>query len=512
MSSISNDMQRKAGIALSYVHTALSAIISIIYIPILLRFIGKSEYGLYQLLGSVIAYFSTMYSSLNSSVMKYYTQYLIAGEKDKMENTLAISQRIFLIVSILLVLISIPVAFLYGYAYRKTLTEHEMHESIAMFAIMIANILVYLNNSIYSASIMSYERFVFRRLLDVIAQILQPIAVVLFIQKYPYALTIVTVQLLLNCGIAIANIVYSKRTLHVKVVYHGKDSELIRGLLSLSGSVLFVSFADQIFWKTDQLILGQMYGTGVVAVYSIGAQLSSIYISCGIVMASVLLPMLTKIIKQDANGSGLSKIFAQLGRYQSFIIMLAMSGIALFGREFISILAGEDYLDGYIVAMLLMVPYTVDLIQNSGNTIMQAENKYWYRAKILFSAAIINVIMTYFLARRYGMYGAAAATTITIVITSWIVMNYVYAKKIDLDIGLFWKEVFPVWIYGCFPVLIGLLIQKIQLKSLFVQFIIHVILYIIVYFLFLWNFIMRPMEKKYLVGSIVKTKKNSSCN
>lgn len=379
-----------------------------------------------------------------------------------------------------------------------------------MFAVMVINILVYLNNSIYSASIMSHECFVFRRSLDVIAQILQPIAVVLFIQKYPHALTIVIVQLLLNCAIAILNIIYSKRKLHVTVVYHGNDPELIRGLLSLSGSVLIVSFADQIFWKTDQLILGQMYGTSVVAVYSIGAQLSSIYISSGIVIASVLLPMLTKIINQDTDGSKLSRVFAQLGRYQSFIIMLAMSGIALYGREFILILAGEDYLDGYVVAMLLMIPYTVDLIQNSGNTIMQAENKYWYRARILFSAAIVNIVMTYFGAKKYGMYGAAGATTITIVITSWFIMNYVYSKKINLDIKFFWKEVLPVWGWGIFPLLVGRLIGKIQIENLFVQFTVHVILYLIVYSIFLWSIIMKPNEKKYLIGNIAKGH-NKSC-
>ena len=220
--------------------------------------------------------------------------------------------------------------------------------------------------------------------------------------------------------------------------------------------------------------------------------------------------MLTKIINQDTDGSKLSRVFAQLGRYQSFIIMLAMSGIALYGREFILILAGEDYLDGYVVAMLLMIPYTVDLIQNSGNTIMQAENKYWYRARILFSAAIVNIVMTYFGAKKYGMYGAAGATTITIVITSWFIMNYVYSKKINLDIKFFWKEVLPVWGWGIFPLLVGRLIGKIQIENLFVQFTVHVILYLIVYFIFLWSIIMKPNEKKYLIGNIAKGH-NKSC-
>ena len=500
MNNISSNTQRKAGIALSYLHTALSAIISVIYIPILLHSIGQSEYGLYQLMGSVIAYFSTAYSSLNSSVMKYYTEYLISGDRKKMENTLALSQRVFRAISVLLIILSIPVGILYKSAYREALSPAEMKESIVMFIIMIVNILVYLNNSIYSAAIMSHERFIFRRAIDVIAQVLQPIAVVLFIQKYPYAITIVVVQLILNCVIAVSNIIYSKKRLFIKVVYHENDSKLVRGLLSLSGSVLFVSLADQIFWKTDQLILGQLYGTEVVAVYSIGAQLCSIYISCGIVMSSVLLPMLTKVINEDVEGKKLSKIFAQLGRYQSFVVMLAMSGIVLFGKEFVVILAGEEYIDGYIVALLLMLPYTVDLIQNSGNTILQAKNQYWFRARILFAAAVINIIMTYFMAGKFGMYGAAMATTVTIIITSWGIMNYIYSEKVKLNVKLFWKEVVPVWVLGICPFLFGVMIREIKVENLFLQFAIHVILYVFVYSAFLWNIIMRPSEKKYLMG------------
>lgn len=44
--------QRKLGIFLSYLNILLQVIIGFIYVPILLHYIGKSEYGLYQLMGS----------------------------------------------------------------------------------------------------------------------------------------------------------------------------------------------------------------------------------------------------------------------------------------------------------------------------------------------------------------------------------------------------------------------------------------------------------------------------
>ena len=80
--------QKKAGAIIGYAHTLLQAIISIVYIPLLLNGIGKNEYGLYQIAGSVIAYFAAMEAPLCASVLKFYTEYKVKNDMVKMENTL----------------------------------------------------------------------------------------------------------------------------------------------------------------------------------------------------------------------------------------------------------------------------------------------------------------------------------------------------------------------------------------------------------------------------------------
>ena len=61
--------ERKIGILLSYANILLQAILGFIYVPLLLHYIGKSEYGLYQLMGSLIAYFSVMDFGLSATVI-----------------------------------------------------------------------------------------------------------------------------------------------------------------------------------------------------------------------------------------------------------------------------------------------------------------------------------------------------------------------------------------------------------------------------------------------------------
>lgn len=502
-----NNNEKKIAVILSIINTIVSAVVSIIYIPLLLSTIGKNEYGLYQLIGSIIAYFSTMYSSINASVMKYYTEYLIKEDYKKMENTLAISKRIFIFISIIIVIIAIPISYAFKSSFSANLTDNEIKESMFMFKIMILNILVYLNSSIYSASILAHEKFIFRKILDLAVTILQPISVLCLIKEYPRASTIVIIQLLLNIISLFICMYYSKNRLKVKVKYHCKDVNLIKGIFSLSSSVLLISIADQIFWKTDQIILGSMYGTGIVAEYAIGAQFNSLFISAGVVITSVIVPMITRINQSENSSVELSNSFSKIGRYQAYLVLLMLTGVILFGKEFIIIIAGPDFLSAYVVALLLMVPYSIDLIQSSGNVILLVKNKNWYKAVILFTSSIINVGLTYLFAKQFGMYGAAFATTISIVTSSWILMNLVYSRVIKLDIVLFWKKILPIIVFSCISVGAGIIIKKIYIPNIYFKFMVHGILYVLVYMSVMFFFVMDEGEKNMVFEVLRKIKR-----
>ena len=48
--------ERSKGAIMNYLYMGVQVIVNLIYVPLLLSFIGTAEYGLYQLIGSVMAY------------------------------------------------------------------------------------------------------------------------------------------------------------------------------------------------------------------------------------------------------------------------------------------------------------------------------------------------------------------------------------------------------------------------------------------------------------------------
>lgn len=83
--------ERKIGIVISYVNIFLHALVGFLYVPLLLFYIGSSGYGLYQLIGSFIAYFSIMDFGLTAAVVRFYAKYKALNDIAGMENILAIS-------------------------------------------------------------------------------------------------------------------------------------------------------------------------------------------------------------------------------------------------------------------------------------------------------------------------------------------------------------------------------------------------------------------------------------
>ena len=96
--------QRKAGVILSYAGQLTKILISIIYTPIMLRLLGQSEYGLYQLVYSVVSYLSLLSLGFSSSYMRFYSRYKAQRDEDGVARLNGMFLLIFTSLSIVCVL------------------------------------------------------------------------------------------------------------------------------------------------------------------------------------------------------------------------------------------------------------------------------------------------------------------------------------------------------------------------------------------------------------------------
>src|SRR5690606_19011823 len=116
----------------------------------------------------------------------------------------------------------------------------------------------------------------------------------------------------------------------------------VKDMLTFSFFIFLNMIIDQIYWKTDQIVLGIISGTSAVAVYSIASQLNSYYMNFSTNINSVFLPQISAISVKTDDMTQINSIFNRVGRMQFAIMSLILTGFILYGKSFIVFWVGKD--------------------------------------------------------------------------------------------------------------------------------------------------------------------------
>lgn len=490
--------ERIYGVLLNYANAIFSVLINFMYVPILLSFIGKNEYGIYQLIGALVGYITVLERSISPGVTQYYTKFKALDNKKQMENILATAFRIYGVVIAIIVLIAIIGYQFLGILFKSVMTNNEILLVKQMFILLVINLVITVFSSPINSAIMSFQRFRFLKLLSFVTLILQPIFSILILYKFPTSLVIVVVQTVLNIIFCGCRWYYALNILKVKIHYYEWKWSVMRPFTSLILSIFGVVIIEQIFFRTNQLILGILKGPEVVAVYAIASTIYLQYMSLAIMISSVFEPRIVEMISKNKSLEEISELFIKIGRWQWFVLAYILTGFIIFGKFFIYWWVGDSFSDAYYITLLLIIPFSVELLLNIGNTVIQAYDKFGYRAKVSWIVGILCLLFAIPATKFYGAFGSAACTGISWFIISGLIMNRYYSVVIGLNMKAFWSQLGHVTIYlsilFIFAFLCFSLIPVSSLKSL----IVGGILYTVVYCLVLFMFCMNKNEKRLL--------------
>ena len=220
--------QKKAGVLLTYLAQGIHIVSGLLYTPIMLRLLGQSEYGLYQLVASVVSYLSVLSLGFNSSYMRFYTMVKKEGDEEKVASFNGMFMTIFLIISGICLLCGAVMLGNIQWIFGTGLTAAEYAKAKILLALMVFNLALTFPASVYDSFMTSHERFLLQRLLRVLQYLFNPfITLPLLIMGYgSVAMVLVTTGL--TIAKLIVSIAYCVRNLHIKMRFKNFQFGLLK--------------------------------------------------------------------------------------------------------------------------------------------------------------------------------------------------------------------------------------------------------------------------------------------
>lgn len=487
--------QLRTGVYLSYINLGVSGLIPFFYTPAMLRILGQQEYGIYSLANSVISYLSLLSFGFGSAIIRYITKYRVEGKKGKEEQCFGFFLTVYFVFAVIVLLCGALISANVDSIFKNGLSRGELDKMKLLILIMTLNMAISFPLSVVSSVITAHERYVYRKCLDIMLTLGLPIMNLIMLYMGFASVGMAVGSTLLQLVLIPLNVFYCAKVLKVRPSYGHLDKQLVREMIGFSIYVFIGSIVDMLFWSTDKVILGMVVNSTAIAIYNVGCTFNAMVMNLSISLSGVLIPKITGMVVKNTKTQQLTEIFIRVGRLQYAIIALIVSGFAVFGREFITLWAGSDYKDSYLIALLTMVPLCVPLIQNTGISIITAQNKHGFRSISYLIIAIINVISTWFVVPYLGGVGAALCSCIAYITGQVIVMNIYYYKVTKIDIPLFWSNIIKMSIVPIVMLVVGLLLnQRIEYKT-WISLFIAIICYSMIYYISMYSLIFNEYEK-----------------
>ena len=488
----------KWGALLSYLLVIINSLYGFLIIPYILSSLGDAEYGVYKTISSLSSALMILDLGLGGTVMCYIAKFRSDGKKEKIESFISMALGEGTIICVFLTLVSVVIYALIPIIYVDGLTQSEIGLAKKLFVILALNMVFHIIENVFNGVISGFNKFTVSNGLK-LSRILLRVGLLFVVFAFvKSAIALVLIDLVLTIAQILVEIIYIKVKLQTKVRLSFKnwDKAIFKESFKYTMLLFITTIAAQINNNLDNVVIGAIRGSELVAVYSMGLLIFGMFEQLSTSLSGVMLPTVTNVLKNDTDGKEIQNTIVSIGRIQFMLLGAALVGFAVLGKDAIALWLGNGYEDVYVITLILMAPALLELCVNVCLAVLRAKNILGFRTAVLFATTALNAIITVVGVKLYGYYAAAIGTAVSFLIGSVIIMNIYYCKKLSFNMFRIYRKIFSgTWI--CLLISGGAIVLSSHfLGNGLIAFILNVAIFCVVYAATMLLFGFQKNEKK----------------
>ncbi|WP_336533520.1 lipopolysaccharide biosynthesis protein [Bacteroides acidifaciens] len=259
-----------------YFRMAVTMLIQLYTSRIVLQALGIDDYGIYNIVGTVVVMFSFISNPLGTATQRFYNYELGKENEGELNKVFNISLGIFIIMAVVMSCLMEPVG--YWYIFNKmNMPVERTSAAFYAFQFSLVSFLFSLLRTPYESMIIANERMAFFAYVSIIEVFLKLVnAFSLTILGFDKLILFTFNQLLITIICVSCMIVYSRKHFVAVKIKRVWDTSLFRQLLSFTGWSLFGAATSMSADQGVSLVINNYCGVAVNAAVGIANQIGAI--------------------------------------------------------------------------------------------------------------------------------------------------------------------------------------------------------------------------------------------
>ena len=496
--------QRKSGAFLAYFNIILKNLVIFLYTPFLLRYLGQSEYGLYQMTNSVITSLSLLSMGFSGAYIRFYTRSRIAKDEEGIKQLNGMYLLLFMGMGVIAIILGGILVTNTELIFENSFTPDQLRTTKLLMSIMVLNIALTFPSSVFDSNIMVHEQFLFQQTRQIMQTILLPVLTIPLVMLGFQSVSIVVVQTFITIVFLLLNMQYAIRKLGMRFKFRNLPFHMLAEVATFSFFIFLNQIVDLVNNNVPSFIVGIYSGPEDVATYAVAMQIKSLFFMLSVTLSNVFIPYVNNLVSKGATSETLTNLMIRVGRIQLIVLTFIFGGFVTVGKYFINVWAGNENELAYYLIILMVLPVLVPLSQNVGIEIQKAMNKHYFRSVVYISFAIANIVITVIGVQLFGLVGSIMGYVFSIVFANGVMMNWYYSKKMFLNVGLFWRGISKIIISCVLLIIFFQFVQIIYPITSLIDFLVYGILYVAFYVFIFFKIIGNKQEINSILGFIKK--------
>ena len=122
----------KAGAVLNYIAICLNMLVGLIYTPFMLRMLGQSEYGLYSLASSVIAYLAVLDLGFGNAIIRYTAKFRAQDKHKEQEEMFGMFFVLYICIGIIALIVGGILTLNVENMFSRSMSQEEISRTKVM--------------------------------------------------------------------------------------------------------------------------------------------------------------------------------------------------------------------------------------------------------------------------------------------------------------------------------------------------------------------------------------------
>lgn len=424
-----------------YLRTLLVMVVSLYTSRVVLQVLGVEDYGVYQVVGGLVAMFSVISSSLSSAISRFITFEIGTGNKEKLKRIFATSIVIQICISVLVV-VAVEIVGLWFMQTKMQVPEGRMNAAEWVLHCSLITFCINLLSTPYNACIIAHEHmkaFAYISIVDVLLKL-----VVVFLIAYSPIDRLISYAILLTLvavSIRIVYTVYCHRHFEESRTGLVFDKTIFKEMSGFSGWSFFNNTAFILNSQGINMLMNVFFGVTVNAARGIALQVENALLSFVNSFTTAVNPQITK---SYAAGDlpAMHQLVCRGAKFSYFMMFIMTLPIILEAPTILSIWLVEvpDYTVVFVQLSLIMG--LCDSMGSAGYTACMATGKIRNYSMVITSIGILEFPLAWgFFALGYSP-ASAYYTYIVVKILVLIARMFLLKKMVGLSVRMHLQNVF----------------------------------------------------------------------